>query len=269
MSLVELLASSRDTSRSPRRNIIHGVVVGIVQDIQDPEGLGRVKVNFPWLGGDEEATAGQEDQDRAHSYWARIATLMAGGGRGAFFVPDVGDEVLVVFEYGDPSRPFVIGALWNADDQPPESMDGEGQNNIRAIVSRSGHRIVLNDSADAPSITIVDQTGENSIFIDSTNNAMEIKVAQGMTITVGGNLTITVGGNLEIEAGQNLTAAAGQDLELSAGANGTFEAGANLDLKASANFTGEGGAQSTLKGATVSVNGSAMTEVKGGLVKIN
>lgn len=269
MSLVELLATGRDASRSARRSIVHGVVVGIVQDIQDPEGLGRVKVDFPWLGGDEEATAGQEDQDRAHSYWARVASFMAGGGRGAFFIPEVGDEVLVAFEYGDPSRPFVIGALWNADDQPPESMDGEGQNNIRAIVSRSGHRIVLNDSDDAPSITIVDKTGENSIFIDSANNALEIKVAQDMTITVGGNLTITAGGDLEIEAGQNLKAKAGQALELEAGTDGKFEAGVNLDLAAGANFTGEGGAQSTLKGAAVSVNGSAMTEVKGGLVKIN
>ena len=58
--------------------------------------------------------------------WARQATLMAGNDRGTWFIPEVDDELLVVFEAGDPSRPYVIGALWNGRDAPPETMDGAG-----------------------------------------------------------------------------------------------------------------------------------------------
>ena len=66
------------SQNSPRADYLYGVVVGIVRDIRDPEGLGRVKVDFPWLAEDSEAVTLSSDEDRAHSYWARIATLMAG-----------------------------------------------------------------------------------------------------------------------------------------------------------------------------------------------
>jgi uncharacterized protein involved in type VI secretion and phage assembly len=84
---------------------ITGVVIGIVTNNQDPDRLGRVKVRFPWLSGGTE------------SHWARVATPMAGNGRGLYFLPEVDDEVLVLFERGDVRFPFVIGALWNGKDQ--------------------------------------------------------------------------------------------------------------------------------------------------------
>jgi uncharacterized protein involved in type VI secretion and phage assembly len=266
MSLVELLSA---TSASQQRDKIYGVVVGIVRDIKDPQNLGRVKVDFPWLAEAAEAVAMSSDEDRAHSYWARVATLMAGSGRGSYFIPEVGDEVLVAFEHGDLDRPYIIGALWNADDPPPESMDGEGQNHVRSITTRSGHRIVLDDSDDQPSILIVDNTGDNSIFIDSANNAMEIKVAGDLTVDVGGDMEITVQGKLGVEATQDITAQTQANLELKATGNGTLESTGPLDIKSSAKLTVDGTGQAEVKAATVAVNGSAMAEVKGGLVKIN
>jgi uncharacterized protein involved in type VI secretion and phage assembly len=86
---------------------ITGVVIGIVTNNKDPDGLGRVKLRFPWLSGSTE------------SDWARVATPMAGNGRGLYFLPEVDDEVLVLFERGDVRFPFVIGALWNGKDQAP------------------------------------------------------------------------------------------------------------------------------------------------------
>src|SRR3972149_536693 len=103
MSILEALQGTGQDVR-----LISGVVPGIVTNNQDPDGLGRVKIKFPWLSDDNETD------------WVRIATLMAGGQRGGFFLPEVGDEVLVAFEHGDINHPYVIGALWNGVDKPPE-----------------------------------------------------------------------------------------------------------------------------------------------------
>ncbi len=267
MSLIELL----NTRHSPQqqRNKIYGVVVGIVRDIKDPQNLGRVKVDFPWLGESSEAVAISSDEDRAHSYWARIATLMAGKERGSFFIPEVGDEVLVAFEHGELDRPYILGMLWNADDPPPQQMDAEGQNDVRAIQSRSGHQIILNDSEDSPSIQIIDQTGDNSIIIDSANNAMAIKVNGDLSVEVAGNISIKTQGKLEIEAAQDVSVKTDANLKAEATGNCDIEATGPAKLKSSAKLEIDGTGQAELKAATVSVNGSAMTEVKGGLVKIN
>lgn len=270
MSLVELLTMNGGDSRTGHLEKIFGVVVGIVEDIRDPLNLGRVRVGFPWLA---EATEAVQDpkqkKEKAISYWARVATLMAGKGRGSYFVPEVGDEVLVAFEHGDVNRPMIIGCLWNVEDKPPEKMDGEGKNDIRSIHSRSGHMIILNDSEDKPSITVVDKTGKNSIFIDSANNAMEIKVEGDLKIDVGGNISISAKGKIDLKADQDLAAETKANLKLKATGNGDLETTGPLNVKSDAKVAIDGTGQAQIKAATVQVNGSGMTEVKGGLVKIN
>src|SRR3954454_2165145 len=84
--------------------LFYGVFPAQVSDNQDPDNQGRVKVKLPWS---PDASGG------AYETWARLSTLMAGGSRGTWFVPEVGDEVLVAFEGGQPRRPYVLGALWN------------------------------------------------------------------------------------------------------------------------------------------------------------
>ena len=266
MSLTELLSPGRAQAA---RNRIYGVVVGIVRDIKDPQNLGRVKVDFPWLSEAADAVSVSSDDDRAHSYWARVATLMAGKGRGVYFVPEVGDEVLVAFEHGDLNRPYVLGVLWNADDTPPVAMDAGGKNDVRAIYSRSGHKIVLDDSDDKPSIQIVDKTGNNSIVIDSANNAMQIKIDGDLSIEVKGNISIKTDGKFETSAKQAISTKTDADLKLEAAGGAKMEASSNVEIKGSAGLKLESTGQTEVKGTTVSVNGSAMTEVKGGLVKIN
>ena len=129
MSLLDVLLDMSEKAADPR---LFGLVVGVVTNNQDPDGLGRVKVRFPWLSDDEE------------SHWARIAVPMGGKERGTYFLPEVDDEVLVAFEHGSPSFPYVLGALWNGKDVPPTTND-DGKNNLRLIKSRSGHVIKLND----------------------------------------------------------------------------------------------------------------------------
>jgi uncharacterized protein involved in type VI secretion and phage assembly len=145
---------------------VYGVVVGIVTNNQDPDRLGRVKVKFPWLGDDDE------------SAWARIASPMAGKNRGVFLLPEVDDEVLVVFEHGDMRFPYVLGALWNGSDAPPET-NADGKNAVRVIRSRSGHVIRLTDADGGEKIEIIDKTGDNRVVIESASNTITVSAPNG------------------------------------------------------------------------------------------
>jgi len=91
----------------------NGVFPAVVIDNVDPDNLGRIKVRLPQMH-----TSGK----RGYEAWARVATLMAGKNRGSWFIPDANDEVLVVFEAGDVTRPYVIGSMWNGTSSPPETM---------------------------------------------------------------------------------------------------------------------------------------------------
>jgi uncharacterized protein involved in type VI secretion and phage assembly len=214
MRLSDLLLDDRHEARAGR---IDGVVAAIVTNNKDEEGLGRVKVRFPWLS------------DADESQWARVTALMAGAGRGAVFLPEVDDEVLVAFEQGDVRFPYVIGALWNGKDTPPVKND-DGKNNVRMIKSRSGHIVRFDDTASAERIEIIDKTGNNTIVIDSAQNTVSISSDKDITLTAA-NGTIT------------LTA---KTLALKSSAGTTIEAGAAADLKASGTLN--------VKGATVNIN---------------
>ncbi len=107
------------------RGTVTGVTVAVVTDDRDPEGLCRVKVRCPRLGANGEGG------------WAPVVVPMAGDRRGAFFVPQVGDEVLVAFEQGDPRAPYVLGALWDGSAPPPSTGPGGERPASRAAPSPS------------------------------------------------------------------------------------------------------------------------------------
>lgn len=185
-----------------------GVAYGVVRDNQDPDGLGRVRVSYPWHT--------ETDQ----SYWARIAVPMAGNGRGFYALPEVGDEVALIFERGDLRFPCVVGAVWNGKNTPPES-NSDGKNDIRVFKSRSGHVFQFNDSSDAPSVTLLfnDQQkkvaiDQNGIYLDDNNgNSLTISSQDGsVTIKANGTLSLTASsisihsqGTLSIIADATLT----------------------------------------------------------------
>jgi uncharacterized protein involved in type VI secretion and phage assembly len=194
-SLVDLL-----TPASPReQGKFFGVVVGIVTNNQDPDKMARVRVKFPWLSDDHE------------SWWARIATPMAGSGRGAYFMPEVNDEVLVAFEHGDVRSPYILGALWNGQDSPPASND-DGKNNIRLVHSRSGHLIRLDDTDGDEKIEIIDKKGRNKITIKSSDNSMSLECtgkmklhAQGIEITSDADIKIQANSTMDVESSATMT----------------------------------------------------------------
>jgi uncharacterized protein involved in type VI secretion and phage assembly len=194
-----------------------GVAIGIVTNNQDPDKRGRVKVKFPWLSDTEE------------SFWARVATPMAGKDRGLYLLPEVDDEVLVAFEHGSVEYPYVLGALWNGKDAPPENND-DGKNNHRTLKSRSGHLIRLDDTDGKEKIEVIDKSGKNSIVISTSDNTITISADKDITIQ-------STNGKLKLSA---------KGIEISSQAEVKIEASQNMDVKASG--------QTNIKGATVNIN---------------
>ncbi len=188
----------------------NGVLVGEVASLEDPAGLGRVQVTFPYLDGKP-------------SDWARLVASGAGPERGLFLRPEVGDEVLVVFELGDPRRPYVLGGVWSQRQKPPAD-DGKAKaNNWRFLRSRSGHLVKLDDTEGAERIEIADKDGERQVVLDSANQKIEVTAASGDVVVKAGS------GKVEIEASE-------------------------IQLKASGNLDVEASGTLTLKGATVNIN---------------
>ena len=103
--------------------VVKGVAIATVTQNQDPDKLCRVKVRFPW------------HENSTESYWARLATPMAGDDRGLVAIPEVGDEVLVAFEREDLRFPYVLGGLWNGKEKPPRD-NSDGKNDDRIFKSR-------------------------------------------------------------------------------------------------------------------------------------
>jgi len=137
------------------------------------------------------------------------ATFMGGNNRGSWFVPDTNDEVLVVFEGGNPRRPYIIGGLWNGSDSPPESMDGAGKNFKKVLRSRNGVKITLDDQ-DGQEQFIVETPGGQKITLKDgpepsrsrTSNSNSIKLeSNGITINAAAKVTITAGGQMDVTAG--------------------------------------------------------------------
>jgi uncharacterized protein involved in type VI secretion and phage assembly len=215
VNLFETLFDQRRLEERATR--IEGVVVGLVTNNQDPDGQGRVKVKFPWLS----------DQDESH--WARLAAPMAGQDRGAYFLPEVDDEVLLAFEHGDARFPYILGALWNGKDAPPARND-DGKNNLRVIKSRSGHVIKLNDESGRETIEITGKGQTEKIVIDASANT----------------ITITTNKDITLSAPQGAIRLDARKIELKSSAETTIEAGARMDIKTSAALA--------IKGATVDIN---------------
>ncbi len=167
----------------------YGCYPALVSDIKDPDGQGRVKVTLPWS---------PDTGSGKYEAWARLATMMGGNNRGSWFIPDVNDEVLLMFEGGDTRRAYVVGGLWNGSDAPPESMDGSGNNYKKVLRSKNGVKITLDDHDGQESficetpggqkITLKDGAGSVEI-VDSNGNSIKLESA-GVTVTASAKVTV-------------------------------------------------------------------------------
>jgi uncharacterized protein involved in type VI secretion and phage assembly len=253
-SILDLLSAGRDETVPTSR--IYGAVVGIVTNNDDPEKLGRVKVKFPWMALDQE------------SHWARIATLDAGKDRGTWWIPEVNDEVLCVFEHGDINFPYVIGMLWNGKDTPPKTFKGQGlnaekSNDMRFLRSRSGHLLVFDDTSGRERIEIIDKTNERSIEIDvsgrkiiitNTTGDIEVKAPTGRILLEGKQVEIKSTTDTKVTAGTTMDVKSTAPMTIKTHATMSIEAMAPMSIKSN---------------ATMDVNGGALLKIQAGLVMIN
>lgn len=157
-----------------------GVVNAIVQANVDPEHLGRVQVSFPHFSDDN------------RSNWARVATLDAGANSGVYFLPNVGDEVLVSFLHGDPNRPVVIGSLWNGAHRPL-AVHADGHNRIRTLRTPAGHEIIFDDA-----------DGNASLVVRDANGSRIALMPDGVHVSSRGSLRIEAADRIEIKAASTI-----------------------------------------------------------------
>ncbi|CAM3749227.1 phage baseplate assembly protein V [Flavobacterium gelidilacus] len=181
----------------------------IVTDNNDPAGLGRVQVKFAW----------QED----NTPWIRMTNPHAGSGKGMYFIPEIGEEVLVAFEAGNAEKPFVLGTMYNGSESSSYATSG---NDNKVIQSRSGTKIIMNDAQG--SIFIEDPSG-NTWMMDGQGN-ISVNAPNDISITAGKNMSISVGQNLSIDAGQDISEMAGENKNLMVGAFHNINIGKNYLL---------------------------------------
>jgi len=248
-----------------QRHKIYGVVPAVVTNNKDPDGLYRVKVRFPWLPNGD---AGGEESD-----WCRIATMGAGGDRGMFCLPEVDDEVLIAFEFGDIGRPYVVGSLWNGNGSNNVHMDNKstdpGKNNKRTFKSRSGHILEFNDDKDNKKEQVLlktkaghkiclddtDQKKQIAIYDDGSNNYVLID-SQNKKITIetkNGDMLLKAKNTIRLEA-KTIETKSDADTTMDVGGKWNVTVQSNMQLKASGTGDVESSGTMTIKGSTVNIN---------------
>jgi len=245
-----LLAALDD---GPPRPALHGVVIGIVTNNDDPDKLGRVRVKFPWL------------DEQHESDWARLAAPGAGKERGLYVLPEVDDEVLLAFEHGDINRPFVLGGLFNGKDAPPlGDAVKAGKVERRTLTTRAGHRLTITDEDGKGAIELQTRAGQRARLSDEqgqTGIVLETKDGQRVHLEdKPGQATITIvtKGGQEIVLTDSppgkITITSGGEVEIG-GAGGKLRIGpAGVELQSS---------------SMLSVKATGILSVEGSLVKIN
>jgi uncharacterized protein involved in type VI secretion and phage assembly len=219
---------------------INGVVIAQVTDNNDPNNQARVKLKFPWL------------DDNYESDWARVTQLGAGPNSGALFMPEVNDEVLVAFEFGDIRRPFVVGSLYNGQDTPNlgSGLFNNGQVMRRGLISRKGHQFIFFDDPNKAGVAIISSDGNLKISLNETNSEIHISSQGKVHVECQQDMTLESQANLNLKAGQGLKLEAGTDLKLKGSSGASLEGGSQVEVKASG--------QLKITGAMVDINSGAL-----------
>ena len=174
--------------------------MGRVVENADPLGLGRVRVQMMWQEAGSEKTP-----------WIRLLQPHSGSGKGFYFVPEIGEEVLVGFQGGNAEKPYVIGTQYNGKEK---SGYADKENNIKAVHTRSGHKLVFTEDE---SILITDKSG-NEILLDTKGSNITITAPETMTLNAK-NLNINVSQNMTTDVGNNMITNVTNDTTISIGGN--------------------------------------------------
>lgn len=255
---------------------ITGVALGVVKENWNREHPGMVKVEIS-LG-----TAGKNLTD-----WAPVAVPYAGKEFGAYFLPEIGTQVLVAFHMGDINSPIIIGCLWNQDDVIPPSTANE-KNTIKTIRTKGGNQITISEESGKETITVEtvgkqklllddenkkislqDEKGDNAIILDAKNGQIDFVCKKKAIFKIDGKEILTLDGSsqtaelktnkIQIEANQGVTL---KGQTLSTEGTSTEIKGQNIKIESQAALSVKGT-------ASLKAESSGIAEVKGSMVKIN
>ena len=264
MSIYDFLTHEQENAREPLY-----MTLGVVTSIDDPDKLNRVKVRLI-----------NRSNSAYETDFIRTMTPMSGNEWGVYFIPEVGDEVIVGFCDGDISRPYVLGSLWSKKTPGPLKIKDK-KNDVRMIKSRSGHTLVFDDEKDKTKVTLTTavkkltiklEDPDELITISDKDNKNLVKInAKKNEITVLADAKITVdskGNKLEIDGSKN-------NITISAKTKITLDA-QDIDIKAK-NSVKISGTSASVKASNTSIKGDAKVDVsasgpvnvKGAVVKLN
>ncbi len=263
---------------------IEGLQHGKVKKMhEDPDGETRVQVDIPII------------EESGEGVWARLSNLYATKDAGTYFMPEVGDEVILGFFNNDPRFPVILGKLYssNANHKPPYTPDQK--NTYKAIVTKNKlvlefndedkiitlktpgkHEVIISDKDKQISITttnknkmILDDKGKKILIQDQNNNKIEMS-SSGIVMDSPKDIKITAKGDITIDSKKNVNIKAAMNLNAKGTMNAKFEAGMNADVKAGMNLTCDGALAFTGKGgASTTIKASGILTIQGALVKIN
>ena len=235
-----------------RMPVAHAMLAEVT-DNADPENLGRVQVQFAW----------QKSRNKTTN-WIRVRSLDAGSSetvsknRGFVFVPEIGDQVMVDFELGDPCRPYVSGSMFHKNN----GEGGNADNHIKTIVTRSGHTLEFNDDEDGQwGITIKDRNG-CVLHLDTKGKNIEITAPETMSFTAK-NVSINAQENVQIAAKQNVDVTAESDINLAAKGNLTEQADGDMSVAAKGNINAEAKTDVNLSGQNARVDAKSKMTING------
>ncbi len=200
------LAGGPSSSASPSGGSqIAGLAIALVTDNDDPTKQSRVKLRFPWLS------------DSFESDWAPVSQLGAGPDSGAVFLPEIGDEVLVGFGFGDVRQPYVIGGLHNGVDKPKlgDGLLDNGKVKRRGIVSRKGHKLVFLDGDDKSGIALISSDGKIRIGLKETDGQLHIVCDGKIVIESTGDMELSAQGALQLSGETGVKIQSSANVEVS------------------------------------------------------
>jgi len=231
------------------------LMVGVVTENNDPEGLGRVRVKCPTLTEEHE------------SNWARVVAPGAGQDRGFDCLPEIDDEVLVAFEHGDIHRPYVLGGVWNGKDKPPEKIGdtvASSKVRLRTLKTRTGHTLqfIEEDKGSSKKGVHVVTVYGHEIYLNDSTKQIEIKTKGGHSLTLddqGRSIKLKSTGTLAIEAPQKVSLTCGSSkVELTPA--GVQVKGVQTQVQADA--------QNKVEGSMVNVSAKATASVKAPILQL-
>ena len=306
---MSIFGSTTDFSDRESKHKIDHVVIGIVTANADDKGnTYRVKVRIPALEG-----GGEDDKVQDSTHWCRVASIMAGehvgddasyGPRGAFFLPEIGDEVLVAFEHGDILRPIVIGRMWSdvapdkqskggdegAPNRPiyshtsnkgvladsPNTKDVKGpalktkhepkKNDLSGLSTRSGHKLVFNDNKTEGAIYLGTTKKHRIELVDGGNQGILIADSDGNYVWLKSG---SASGDIEIKTKGNITLDAQKSIILKAGKTIETTSGTDTKMKSGATFAVKASGEMTLVTSASGTITASSLQLNGSPINLN